>query len=509
MRICYLVGMASSTQRSFTRWRARIGCALTLATMLSACSGDAATTDAGADDAACISDGDCVQSTCGADADAFAVDDLEPVALRCDEWTEGGEVGELCDANLDCARGLCALAGTCVAPCGDSAHCGGGQRCQPVFVRGEGEALHAVGACVARVSLPGDAVVTHELREGVLDAADTPLAPPTATTLALPGAIAPTLFALEHLAEDAWAGVTCRPPICVNELRSLSDGAVLFSLDDVQGGGPAPLNPVSATETSQPTTVYIGNGPDTPYSDLGYELSLATEVADDLHITSISRPMDGGTLDLNVYYVGDAGFAPEGARGNALLAAALDEVDTIFGAADITVGEVRQIVIGGALPARGVYHDNRDSPAAGFEMLSYFGMTWLEFPPLQRLSAGAANVAANVFLVRSIDAAQGLSGGIPGAMGMHGTGSSGIVIEADGMDDGVKLGRKIAHELAHFMGLFHTYDMADSGRQVWSPTTDIPEAEEADNLMSPLAEATGTTLSPQQAAILSQAPILR
>lgn len=496
VRFCYLVGMGSSVRDAMMQAWVRIGHALALSAALTACAGDdsadASTNVAGP----CVSDADCSETTCGADEVAYEVNDLEPVELTCGEWNEGGLAGTRCTERSDCARSLCVVAGTCVVPCGHDADCEEDQRCQPVFVRGRDDFLHAVGGCVERVSLPEDAAVSSELRLDALAIGD--------STVELPGATVPTLFALEHEGEEPWAGEVCRPPICVHELRSLLDGSVLFSRVDIEAGGAPPLNPVDRTPTAQPVVVYLGNGPATPLSDLGYEVDLTTETTGDLRVTRIARAVTGGLLDLNVYYVGAMGWEPEGVRGNPILSGAIDHVDTIFAPADISIGDVRQIAIGGALPARGVYHDNPDNPNRGFAMLSHFGATWLEFPDLQRLSAGADNVAANVFFVRDIEDVQALSGGIPGALGMHGTGSSGIVIETSGMGGAVELGRKLAHELGHHLGLFHTKELSG---EVWSPITDIPD--DSDNLMNPAPDLDGTVLSAQQRAILAQAPILQ
>jgi hypothetical protein len=86
------------------------------------------------------------------------------------------------------------------------------------------------------------------------------------------------------------------------------------------------------------------------------------------------------------------------------------------------------------------------------------------------LSAGVRGPGVSVFLVRVIDFVLGLSGA-PGPQGVPGTALSGIAVGVElvgGPDD---LGRAIAHELGHHLGLFHPTE--PDGRVV-EPLPDTP-----------------------------------
>jgi hypothetical protein len=255
--------------------------------------------------------------------------------------------------------------------------------------------------------------------------------------------------------------------------------------------------------------------------------SLRSEGPGDLRITRIAGRPDGLQLDLNVFYVGELGFGPEGPRGPPLVRDALEVVDAILGQADISVGEVRQIEVGGALPQRGTLFPHGDAQQ-GFEVLRLRFGVLAELPGLFRLSAGAGNSAVNLFLVRDIESraggdVQGEAGGIPGPPGMHGTAGSGIAIAAGTAGDAARFGRTLAHELAHFLGLFHTSESDGSARDAFSDTPECRLAQDtagdglgavdcaefgADNLMF-WAASGGTSLSASQSEVLRASPLLR
>jgi hypothetical protein len=227
-------------------------------------------------------------------------------------------------------------------------------------------------------------------------------------------------------------------------------------------------------------------------------------------------------LDLNVFYVGTSLTSQR-------LREALDEVDRIFEPADLFVGELREIHVTGELLERGSELPDAEV-SRGFARLRLQYRVYPQLPELFKLSAGAANSALDVFLVSDIDAQGeadlgGITGSTPVPFGMHGTAASGIAIAADMLaDDPEQLGRTLAHELGHALGLFHT---SERDGTVFDPFDDTPactrdrdrdgnglDAREcrdagADNLMFPSTDAAAAHLSPQQIAQLRAAMILQ
>jgi hypothetical protein len=134
-----------------------------------------------------------------------------------------------------------------------------------------------------------------------------------------------------------------------------------------------------------------------------------------------------------------------------------------------------------------------------------------------------------LFLVRSIRgregfAALGISGGIPGPTGVHGTGHSGVVVAFDPAvigSDGALAGHVMAHETGHFLGLFHVTerlrpcDPAEMppGCSPWGGTDTIDDTTHGDdtNLMHWAVVGAGTNdrLTPGQAYVLLRSALLR
>jgi hypothetical protein len=288
------------------------------------------------------------------------------------------------------------------------------------------------------------------------------------------------------------------------------------------------LNPVSIGAHVLVPTVWLTNGSAPLPGNDGLELRVTSELPGDLRVTRLSRApgsrSGGGGLDLNVFYVGALDWAPTGSRGPPELEQALDEVDRIFDQAGLFVRDVRQIAVPGALPRTGTTFPDGD-PKQGFQYLQRRYNVLAELPALLELSAGAGNTAVNLFFVADIAASdgelEGLSGGIPGPFAMHGTGSSGIVFATDMMQgDPITMGRTLAHELAHFLGLFHISEADGSAHDPLNDTGEchdldgdgVAEASEcgdagADNLMF-WAKAQGTALSAEQIRVLQQALVV-
>jgi hypothetical protein len=308
---------------------------------------------------------------------------------------------------------------------------------------------------------------------------------------------------------------------------------VLFDLAQIDAATDGPLNTVANDAHVSPVTVLLPNSPRSLPSTAGYTLTLENTKPGDLRITQLRREQVGQQLNLNVFYVGAKGFAAMNDRGPALLADALDEVDRILGQADIFIGDVRQIEVADGLLEHGTKIEGVDVGTGFANITTHFGV-YPQLPELFKLSAGAANTAVNLFFVADIEMRNdggdlnAISGGTPGPLGMHGTPGSGIAISTDMMileNNPKKLGRTLAHELGHMLGLFHT---TETGGLVFDPLDDTPvcptdrdqdrngflsatecAGQGADNLMFPTTESMGSVLTPQQREVLRSALVLQ
>ena len=181
--------------------------------------------------------------------------------------------------------------------------------------------------------------------------------------------------------------------------------------------------------------------------------------------------VSSGTLDLNVFLVG-LGITASAARTHTRLQNALSELDSILGAAGVSIGTIDYIEIGGSAGSTFGVIDSSDGPDS-------------EMARLLRMSEGRTNEAINVFLVRGISEgagesggiALGIAGGIPGPPGVHGTGHSGVLVSFDtsvvGTDHRV-VAQIAAHEIGHYLGLYHNRENARVCPDGTGPTESDP-----------------------------------
>lgn len=133
-------------------------------------------------------------------------------------------------------------------------------------------------------------------------------------------------------------------------------------------------------------------------------------------------------------------------------------------------------------------------------------------------------LSINVFLVEDFvdnrDSILGQSMGIPGPAGVHGTTASGVIVAAGNMYSGRYdpsfVGKVLAHELGHYMGLFHT---TESSGLSFDPLLDTHECHrdstefafgtcpDRDNLMWPFALPDSELLTRDQAWVLARSPL--
>jgi hypothetical protein len=459
----------------------------------------------------CMADADCASLLCVADPEAEPAD-LEPLPLVCDAFSDRAGPGEACAASDECDHSMCLLAGACALPCADDGDCGELQRCQAVFVRTSDATLQPATACVSMVDLPADTDVEVELRPGALSGERDVIELASADTGG-----GDTIYVLEHL-QDEWPDTSfCRPPLCVAKLEAEGAAEPLFDASLDYGMEPPPRAVAVPGDHASPAVFRIDEALADELDGAALSATVDTEAPGDLRITRIHREQRGQRLDLNVFYLGALDWEPTGSRGPAQLEQALEVVDEIFAPADIFIGEVRQLAVPGGLPERGVAFPEGGA-GAGFAVLEVRFGVYVELPHLFMLSAGASNGAVNLFFVEDIRPRTGgepeaEAGGVPGPPAMQGTAGSGIAISTDMMaGDARGLGRTLAHELAHYLGLFHT---SESSGVVYDRLNDTPECRAGDdcsgheaNLMW-WAKASGIELSAGQVEVLRRAPLLR
>ena len=237
----------------------------------------------------------------------------------------------------------------------------------------------------------------------------------------------------------------------------------------------------TAFDARRPEQAYNGDGAAASIVVPGADLPVATgpymfEIASTVNSAEVimvrrrGPQPSSGTMDLNLFVIEGAGIEiPQ-----------LEEAARLFvqtlAAARITVGQIVLYTVTGASDLLSVPADT----GAGSPLR--------QVPTLSGLASNA--VAANIFFVRELSSDDGglygISMGIPAALTIPGSISSGVVVNVsahmtEAGFDTRELGQTITHETGHSLGLFHT---SERDGTAWDTISDTPQCVGADPLDS-------------------------
>ena len=239
--------------------------------------------------------------------------------------------------------------------------------------------------------------------------------------------------------------------------------------------------------------------------------------SDDVCYYVLQKDTPGTRLDLNIYLVAVPGVDASTAAQDPNFSAVFDEVRRIYGQVGIELGTLR-------------FLDVDADAALRFGVLR----SEAEVGELVKLSEPAGTdlgslLSVNVFFVGefAMRSVIGISSGLPGPAGLHGTHGSGVVFTAEYMggpvedalgvstDGNVYTALLLAHEVGHWLGLFHTTETSGFAHDQLedTPECDNPafaqNCPDFGNLMFPYAAVANTQMTDDQGFVIAANPSTR
>ena len=365
-------------------------------------------------------------------------------------------IGASCTSDDDCLARIC-QDGQCSEVCSAESECEVGMRCLDLERAGAGGATFR--GCGYR-PLAGS-VVVEQVDYGSFDI---PAGSARTQTLATPPDAVSVTFQVQQVGGDSrdLSFLFVRDPA----------GTMIFDANEIFMLHDQPIRWLPAATYDSATMLVPNTTPDRVSFVSGIHQWAAGPIpagAGDsasarLRLTALVKRapggvVTGGQLDLNVHIVGISGLSASTAGADTRLQSALSRINSILLQAGISLGAVN-------------YFDVTGSDASRLQVIDSTDTIDSELADLFRLSAARSDDALNVFLVRSISGADGgfhalgIAGGIPGAAALRGTAHSGVVASFDsaiiggGASGGQLAGQILAHEISHYLGLFHSTEQA-------------------------------------------------
>lgn len=367
----------------------------------------------------------------------------------CGATPDGEKCLKECAGDLDCRGGyVCGADGACTAPCRADAECGE-LKCG---VSGRCVQPSESGAQVQEIDL-GSVSVGGQLSNDV--------------TVEIPSGA----LGFSILGEGAGADL-----MIIGRMVD-PNGRTIYDFQDPFG------SEVRFFPSSGEITQMVPSSPRSAPIPGTYTFNLIKEGGTrNISLRAIVKVADGepqsGALDVNFFFANLSGLDGSGAGNDADFQAAVTELRTLYAQRGIELGDVRYCDLASGDRDRYAVIDTVEG--ANSELNQMFALSG------QAAALGCnSEQALNFFLVQEIVGGRagyiilGVSGGIPGPPGIHGTTHSGVAVTMSGFRRNPKqLAQTMAHEGGHFLGLFHTTEAEGTA---FDPLNDTPECKTDSN----------------------------